>query len=89
MVNRKDYWMHIGILFSCQELYSVVRKSILLTVPFSLPCRDVIQISECTHRHRSHGPMWHLLSASPPQQPRQAAGKKELIPGSQELATRC
>lgn len=44
-----DYWMHIGILFSCQEIYSVVRKSIPLNVPFSLPCRDIIHISECTH----------------------------------------
>jgi len=44
-----DYWMHIGILFSYQEIYSTVRKSIPLTVPFSLPCRDIIQISEHTH----------------------------------------
>lgn len=44
-----DYWMHIGILFSCQEIYSIVRKSIPLTVPFSLLRRDIIQISECTH----------------------------------------
>lgn len=29
-----DYWMHTGILFSCQEIYSVVRKFIPLTVPF-------------------------------------------------------
>lgn len=59
-----DYWMHIGILFSCQEIYSIVRKSIRLTVPFSLPCRDIIPISECTHGHGSDGLIWHLLPAS-------------------------
>lgn len=44
-----DYWMHTGILFSCQEIYSMVRKFIPLTVPFSLLCRDIIHISECVH----------------------------------------
>lgn len=29
-----DYWMHIGILFSCQEIYSMVRKSIPLNCAF-------------------------------------------------------
>lgn len=29
-----DYWMHIGISFSCQEIDSIVRKSIPLTVLF-------------------------------------------------------
>lgn len=46
-----DYWMHAGILFSCQEIYSIVRKCIPLTVPFSLPNRDIIQVSECSPWH--------------------------------------
>lgn len=57
-----DYWMHIGILFSCQEIYSTVRKSILPTRPFSLLCWDIIQISE--HQHSSDGLMWQFSDPS-------------------------
>lgn len=35
-----DYWMHIGILFSCQEIYSTVRKSIPLTLPFFITVQE-------------------------------------------------
>lgn len=62
----KDYWMHIGRLFPCQEIYSVVRKSIPLTVPFSLRCRDIIQISERTHQRSSDGRMCYLTPPPPP-----------------------
>lgn len=58
--------MHVAILFSCQQIYSVERKSILLTVPFSWLCGDIIQIPERALRHRSRAPVWHLSRAPSP-----------------------
>lgn len=47
-----DYWMHIGILFSCREIYSIVRKSIPLTVPF------FITVQGHNSDFRMHTPAW-------------------------------
>lgn len=79
-MDGEDYWMLVGVLLSCQEIYSTVRNE----NPFfqlGLFGERAGTSFRCLNAHtgRSRGLMWHFLSAS-------LQIKKELIPATQNQA---